>query len=119
MAKHTVLLLGATGQTGGSILDGLVKAGGFVSNKHFLPLESMDELTSVGRLSPRSTFLRPKPAVKEFESRGFPIILSDLTEPVKELASKLKGFDTVISSVDASGLLAQLNLSKHPCFQFP
>jgi hypothetical protein len=31
MVLHKVLLLGATGETGGDILDGLIEAGGFVS----------------------------------------------------------------------------------------
>ena len=31
MAKHRVLLIGATGETGGEILDGLVEDGSFVS----------------------------------------------------------------------------------------
>ena len=30
MAKHRVLLIGATGETGGDILDGLVEDGSFV-----------------------------------------------------------------------------------------
>jgi uncharacterized protein YbjT (DUF2867 family) len=36
MVLHKVLLLGATGETGGDILDGLVEDGGFVSSYVFI-----------------------------------------------------------------------------------
>jgi uncharacterized protein (UPF0261 family) len=36
MALHKVLLLGATGETGGDILEGLVEDGGFVSINDFM-----------------------------------------------------------------------------------
>jgi hypothetical protein len=36
MAPHKVLLLGATGETGGDILEGLVEDGGFVSGDIFI-----------------------------------------------------------------------------------
>jgi len=52
-----------------------------------------------------------KPEAKSLRERGFPFVISDLTEPVDELAEKLKGFDTVISAIDAGGLMIQLSLS--------
>jgi hypothetical protein len=36
MALHKVLLLGATGETGGDILEGLIEVGGFVSDNIFI-----------------------------------------------------------------------------------
>jgi hypothetical protein len=40
MAPHKVLLLGATGETGGDILEGLVEDGGFVSGDAFISSSS-------------------------------------------------------------------------------
>ena len=60
-----------------------------------------------------------KPAIKNLEARGFPTVLSDLSEPVDELTAKIKGFDTIISAVivlpiasvvHAGGVEAHVNL---------
>jgi hypothetical protein len=65
-----------------------------------------------------SLLVRPssatKPRVKNLEARGFPIVLSDLSEPVDELAAKLKGFDTIISAIPWTGLMSQIPLSMSP-----
>ena len=55
-----------------------------------------------------------KPAVKNLEARGFPTVLSDLSEPVNELAAKIKGFDTIISAITFTGLMSQIPLSTSP-----
>jgi hypothetical protein len=52
-----------------------------------------------------------KPILKDLEARGFPIVLSDLSEPVDELAAKLKGFDTIVSAIVWTGLMSQIPLS--------
>jgi hypothetical protein len=46
MGKHRVLLIGATGETGGDILDGLVEDGSFVST-HPLGIERAGRGTSL------------------------------------------------------------------------
>ncbi|KAJ5765073.1 Isoflavone reductase family protein [Penicillium odoratum] len=88
-----VLLLGATGHTGSSILDGLIEYGNF-SIELFVRPSSAD-----------------KPAVKELADRGLPIRLGDLDGPFENLVSLLSGFDLVISAIDASSQLAQINLA--------
>jgi hypothetical protein len=55
-----------------------------------------------------------KPEIKNLEARGFPIVLSDLSEPVDELTAKIKGFDTIISAIVVTRLMSQIPLSMSP-----
>lgn len=62
MAKHTVLLLGATGESGGDILDALVKDGSFVSDYTISQTnpKAVNDLAIIGRISSHSALLCQK-----------------------------------------------------------
>ncbi|KAF2188489.1 isoflavone reductase family protein [Zopfia rhizophila CBS 207.26] len=93
MGYQRVLLLGATGQTGGSILDGLLECGKF----------DVDAL-----IRPSSAY---SPSVAALPQRGVKTVIADIGAPVDELAILLNGYEIVISAIDAMGQLAQLNLA--------
>ncbi|KAF2101288.1 NAD(P)-binding protein [Rhizodiscina lignyota] len=92
MSRQKVLLLGATGETGGSILNGLLA----------------DKSLNVSVLIREASL--EKPATKAIASRNVPIIVGDSTADVATLTSLVKGFDVVISAIDAASQLAQANL---------
>jgi hypothetical protein len=48
-----------------------------------------------------------KPAIKNLEARGFPIVFSDLSESVDKLTAKIKGFDTIISAIIVTRLMSR------------
>ncbi|KAI1495899.1 NAD(P)-binding protein [Biscogniauxia marginata] len=83
MSKQTVLLIGATGETGSSILDGLIEDGSF-------------DITCLVR-----TASAGKPAVQGLKDRGLKVATGDLTGPHDTLAALLQGIDTVISAIFA------------------
>ncbi|KAJ7676845.1 hypothetical protein DFH06DRAFT_1466225 [Mycena polygramma] len=93
MSKQRVLLLGATGETGGSILHGLLK------DPESFEVEALVRPSSVG-----------KPRVKKLEELGVKTRVVDISGPVEELAAALTGVDVLISAIDAMGQLAQLRL---------
>ncbi|CAG8148664.1 unnamed protein product [Penicillium olsonii] len=93
MSQQKVLLLGATGHTGQSILKGLAEHGKF-SIELFVRPSSAD-----------------KPAVRELAQRGFPIRVGDIDGPFDDLVSLLSGFDILISAIDATSQLAQITLA--------
>ncbi|KAJ7982981.1 hypothetical protein DFH06DRAFT_978420 [Mycena polygramma] len=91
--KQRVLLLGATGETGGSILRGL--------------LEDRDSFVT--------TLVRPSSAekapVKALAERGIKIRIADIEGPVEKLVESLAGVDILINAIDAMSQLAQLQLA--------
>ncbi|KAF7325433.1 Glycoside hydrolase [Mycena kentingensis (nom. inval.)] len=89
-----VLLLGATGQTGKSILEALL-----VDPKSF----SVDALVRPASAS--------KPAVAELRTRGVGIRIAEITGPLDDLVQALQGIDVVISTISAGGQLDQLQLA--------
>ncbi|KAK7883446.1 hypothetical protein LTR67_011196 [Exophiala xenobiotica] len=91
MSKTKVLLLGATGETGASILEGLAADGTF------------DVSIAV---RPSST---DKPAVRALAARGFPVITVDINTEIDP--SLLEPFDTVISSIGPEAQQSQLNFA--------
>ncbi|KAL0263710.1 hypothetical protein SLS55_002691 [Diplodia seriata] len=93
MAKQRVLLLGATGNTGESILNGLLEHGGY-------------EVQILVRPSSAE-----KPEVKKIAERGVKVVIADINGPVEELVSIQKGVDVTISAIDARSQLAQMNLA--------
>ncbi|GAB1196479.1 hypothetical protein APSETT444_005750 [Aspergillus pseudonomiae] len=95
--SQRVLLLGATGQTGNSILNGLLEHGGY----RFTP----QEVAALVRPSSAET-----PKVKAVAERDVKIIAADITGPVDELANILRDFDVVISAIDALSMHVQENL---------
>ncbi|KAL1968344.1 hypothetical protein VTN77DRAFT_1873 [Rasamsonia byssochlamydoides] len=93
MAQKKVLILGATGETGGSIVDGLLEAGKF-------------EVSALVR--PSSV---EKPAVQALRDRNVDIRVADITtDSVETLAQTLSDIHTVISAIGPDAQLAQLRL---------
>ncbi|KAF4996922.1 hypothetical protein FDECE_12245 [Fusarium decemcellulare] len=89
-----VAILGATGETGRSIVNGL--------------LESTEPRYEVIALTRPSSL--EKPAVRQLAQRGVEVIAADLDGPLDELTKLLKGVDTVISAINAANLPAQIPL---------
>ncbi|OCB85052.1 NAD-binding protein [Sanghuangporus baumii] len=82
MVKQSVLVIGATGATGSSIVDGLLESGNFAV---------------IAGVRPSSA---EKPEVEALKSRGVEIRIIDLDHwTVDQIAEQLKGVDTVISAV--------------------
>ncbi|KAI0705996.1 NAD-P-binding protein [Cerioporus squamosus] len=81
--KPTVLVLGGTGRTGRSIVDGLLKSGNFRVALAVRP-------TSV-----------TKPATEELKAAGVEIRVGSLTDDYEKLKQLLHGVDILISAVDA------------------
>ncbi|KAJ7214931.1 hypothetical protein GGX14DRAFT_609778 [Mycena pura] len=92
--KQTVLLLGATGETGGSILDGLL------ADPNSFHVEALVRPSSA-----------KKPEVKKLSERGVKIRLADIGGALDDLVEALAGADVLISAIDAGGQLAQLQLA--------
>ncbi|KAJ7174377.1 hypothetical protein C8R46DRAFT_945363 [Mycena filopes] len=88
-----VLLLGATGQTGRSILEGLLNDADF-------------EVEALVRPSSAS-----KPAVKALGDRGVGIRVVDIEGPLDDLVKALAGVDVLISTIDAGSQLSQFQLA--------
>ncbi|KAF7342394.1 Glycoside hydrolase [Mycena venus] len=93
MSKQRVLILGATGQTGDSILQGLLK--------------DTDSFEVEALVRPASA---EKPEVKKIAEMGVKIHVVDIGGPLEELVNILTGIDVFISAIDAMGQLAQLQL---------
>ncbi|KAK6971974.1 glycoside hydrolase [Favolaschia claudopus] len=91
MAKQKVLLLGATGHTGSSILKALLKD------------ESSFEVEAL---------VRPSSAEKpEVKNLGVKIVIVDIVSaPIEDLVKVLTGIDVFISAIDAMGQSSQLRL---------
>ncbi|KAL5514230.1 hypothetical protein ACEPAG_2318 [Sanghuangporus baumii] len=82
MAKQSVLVIGATGATGSSIVDGLLENGNF---------------TVIAGVRPSSA---EKPEIEILKSRGVEIRIIDLENwTVDQIAKQLKGMNTVISTI--------------------
>ncbi|KAF7342395.1 Glycoside hydrolase [Mycena venus] len=94
MSKQKVLILGATGHTGESILQGLLK-----------DTESFQEVEALVR--PASA---EKPEVKKIAEMGVKIHVVDIGGPLDELVNVLTGIDVLISAIDPMGQLAELKL---------
>ncbi|KAJ7137577.1 hypothetical protein C8R43DRAFT_1019729 [Mycena crocata] len=94
MSKQKVLLLGATGQTGRSILSGLLEDTGSFDIEALVRPSSLD-----------------KPQVKKLVELGVKIRVADLDGSVEELADVLNGIDLLISAIGATAQLAQMNLA--------
>ncbi|GME48262.1 Isoflavone reductase family protein [Neofusicoccum parvum] len=92
--QQKVLLLGATGETGGSILEGL--------------LESPSKFHVDILVRPSSA---EKPQVKVIAQRGVSVRIADVGGPVDKLVEQLNGVDVLISAIDARSLLSQINLA--------
>ncbi|KAL1957242.1 hypothetical protein VTO42DRAFT_6148 [Malbranchea cinnamomea] len=89
-----VALLGATGETGSSILQGLL------AEKDKFQVEALVRPTSV-----------EKPQVKKIVDAGVKIRVADATSSPEDLATVLGGVDILISAIDAWSQLQQKNLA--------
>ncbi|KAJ7186665.1 hypothetical protein C8R46DRAFT_879993 [Mycena filopes] len=92
--KQRVLLLGATGETGRSILEGL--------------LEDIDSFEVEALIRPSSA---TKPAVTALSDRGVKTRIADIEGPIEDLVQALSGVDILISAIDAGSQLAQIKLA--------
>ncbi|KAJ5963691.1 Glutathione S-transferase N-terminal [Penicillium vulpinum] len=91
VVKQKVLLLGATGETGASILKGLQESGNF-------DIEVL--------VRPAS---KNKPSVQKIQEQGIKIWCIDINES-SDLMSALSGVDVLISAIGPHGLLEQKKL---------
>lgn len=116
MAPVKVLLIGATGETGRSIANGLLEAGGFVCSdtRSFLlsyhPWKYSNSAKQEVYAFTRAASVA-KPQLIELEKKGVIIRQCDLTAPEDELVEALKGMDIVVSSVGPSDQHIQINLA--------
>jgi uncharacterized protein YbjT (DUF2867 family) len=94
MAKQRILLLGATGQTGGSILQALLKdTESFVRNTLFaLPTFSPGSLGQDVEALVRPSSMN-KPEVKNLAELGVTTRVVNIGGSLDELVSALKGID--------------------------
>ncbi|KAF2236177.1 NAD(P)-binding protein [Viridothelium virens] len=90
--KQSVLLLGATGETGRAVVNALIKDGSFDI-----------------KLLVRKASLE-KPAVKEFEKQGLEIRVGNPADGAEALVPIMKDVHTVISTIDALSQSTQLPL---------
>ncbi|KAL5340501.1 hypothetical protein BJX70DRAFT_109821 [Aspergillus crustosus] len=90
--KPKVLLLGATGETGASILEGLLSSNQFDVEILIRPSSAT------------------KPATQELEKRGIKLRVADLAGSEKELTSAISGIDVLISAIGPGDLLQQKTL---------
>ncbi|RSM06734.1 hypothetical protein CEP52_005571 [Fusarium oligoseptatum] len=95
MTTLKVAILGATGETGSSIVKGLLNS-----------TETRYEITALTRPSSLQ-----KPAVQELQQQGVKAVAIDLGSPEAEIAEKLRGMDVVISAIDAAHLRDQIPLA--------
>ncbi|KAJ7286388.1 hypothetical protein C8J57DRAFT_1287529, partial [Mycena rebaudengoi] len=94
MGKQRVLLLGATGETGGSILNGL--------------LEDADSFDVEALVRPSS---KDKPNVQALAKRGVTVRIADIEGPLDDVVKALAGIDVLISAINAASQLAELQLA--------
>ncbi|KAF4776372.1 isoflavone reductase [Colletotrichum scovillei] len=90
-----VAVLGGTGETGTSIMNGLLSSP-----------ETKYEITALIRPSSLE-----KPEVKALERRGVKIASVDLSGPEDEIANQLTGHEVVVSAIVADKLLDQIPLA--------
>jgi hypothetical protein len=100
MPKQTVFLVGATGETGGSILNALIEDGSFVCSLPFSPCRHQTSHAD-NTCKDITCFIRcisaPKPSTENLKALGLKVVTGDLSDPISTLASLLIGIDTVIS----------------------
>ncbi|KPM42915.1 hypothetical protein AK830_g3606 [Neonectria ditissima] len=90
-----VAILGATGETGTSVVNGL--------------LESVNKQYAITALTRPSSL--QKPEVLSLKDRGIKVVAADLEGSEDEVAKLLQGIDVVIACVNPKGMLAQIPLA--------
>ncbi|EMC92014.1 hypothetical protein BAUCODRAFT_79454 [Baudoinia panamericana UAMH 10762] len=92
MPKQRVLLVGAAGETGKHILEGLLEDGAF-------------EVTCFVRKASQD-----KPGTKSLQDRRVKVVLGDLDGPISDVIELLQDIDIVISCLTPAALRSQLPL---------
>ncbi|KAJ4264346.1 hypothetical protein NW762_005542 [Fusarium torreyae] len=95
MTAVKVAVLGATGATGSSIIDGLLQSS-----------EPRFKITALTRPSSLD-----KPAVQALKQKGITVVAADIQGPEMELVEVLRGHEVLISAIDAAHLMAQIPLA--------
>jgi NmrA-like family len=112
MTTKNVLILGATGETGASILNGLLSYGNFVS--HPAQLNNYQS-TSHSQKQAVTALVRPpsaeKPEVQDLIKKGIKILIADISAPPDELVPLLLGVDIFISAISGMSVLAEKNIA--------
>jgi len=93
ISKHTVFVLGGTGTTGSSIVEGLLESGKY---------------NVIVGIRPASL---SKPQVSKLRERGVEIRAIELSNPPAELDAALKGVETVISTTFYTEIDNQVHLA--------
>ncbi|KAF4625514.1 hypothetical protein G7Y89_g12653 [Cudoniella acicularis] len=92
MSKQKVFLVGATGETGSSILEALIEDGSF-------------DITCFIR-----TVSAGKPAVQQLRDRGLKVVTGNFFGPIEEITALLQGINTVISTIFPLDVAEQIPL---------
>ncbi|KAF5965987.1 hypothetical protein FBULB1_11914 [Fusarium bulbicola] len=108
-----VAILGATGETGASILNALLESmepamctSGFILGvRILLTFLILKEITALVRQSSME-----KPEALALKEKGINVVAADLSGPEDELARVLDGIAALISAISATGLLEQIPL---------
>jgi uncharacterized protein YbjT (DUF2867 family) len=102
-----VLVFGATGATGQVLVDGLLRAGGLVSNSRFLfvsHLLNVVDFQRVGAISRSAT----NPAADKWKKQGVELRILDVNRASEEeIVKTLQGVDILLSGVSAEAIDAQ------------
>lgn len=127
MSRTRVLLVGAAGETGGSIANGLLENPVFVRiylssvifnyRNNFPPVSfPLSFLSNINLLQELHALVRPrsvqKPAILSLQERGVHIRKCDLKGSEETLANALAGIDIVISCVGPAEQQDQIALAK-------
>ncbi|KAK1855478.1 isoflavone reductase family protein [Colletotrichum chrysophilum] len=91
-----VSIIGATGETGQSIIDGLLKS---TEPKYGQDITALTRPASM-----------QKPEVLDLQKKGIHIVAANLEGPEDALTEILKGTDVMISAINAGNLMAQIPL---------
>jgi uncharacterized protein YbjT (DUF2867 family) len=109
MTKPRVLIVGATGRTGATVVDALLEAGETVRNSN--PKSQGFRIDTASQAV--EALVRPasstKPSVLKLQGRGVKIHVGELEDDA-QLAGILAGIDTVISTLGPEAHLKQIPL---------
>lgn len=115
MGKIRVAIVGATGHTGGSVVNGLLEEGSFVRPIAHLHCRDLANLLTVKWLQVVAALVRPKsiekPIVGALRRQGVEVREADLEGPEEELVRALNNIDVVISCVRDSKTQQQDQIS--------
>ena len=104
--KPLVLVLGATGRTGQSIVNGLLKSGEFVGATPAHRTHILTKLVQRVAAMVRAASLS-KPATEQLRAAGIEIREGDVADDYEKLKQVVEGVDVLISAVNASAVPLQ------------